>query len=255
MKKMLALLAVLILLGFGNALAIPTLGGEAPDLQVVLDDLTVDPSTGTDPGDTFDSSIDVTSNYLADTSDSTWSVSGSGTSVATMIIEVAGWANVNSFGVYNGSDEVTLFDGAAGAGEKVFLSIEDDFSVVISNSVVGFDYDTGIDFSSDSFGFFITNSPGDTFYSNTALNDDGVDHMLAYQGNNIDTIKLPGLAAGTWTDNEWLLAFEDTFGGGDDDYQDLVLMIESVEPIPEPGTLLLLGSGLIGLAYLKRRKA
>ncbi len=30
---------------------------------------------------------------------------------------------------------------------------------------------------------------------------------------------------------------------------------ETPAPVPEPGTLLLLGSGLIGLAYLKRRKA
>jgi Domain of unknown function (DUF4114)/PEP-CTERM motif len=233
-----------LVLAAGSAMAIPVLGGEQPDLQKVFNNITVLPTPGV-------SSVDVTTDYLADTTDSFWNVTASGGAFATMIIEVAGNSGVNTFGIYDYADtsnRVQLFGGAATTGTHSTLTMYADGTVEVDLG-----YAPGGHFSSTTFGFYLS-APDGVFYSDTSKNSDGVDHMLAYQGTNTDTVQIGGLSQGLWTNDEYILAWEDLLGGGDMDYQDMVLMVESVKPVPEPGTILLLGGGLLGLAFTKRRR-
>jgi hypothetical protein len=262
---LIAFFALFLLSGVVNAAPFTFGPAGSSQLQGVLDGITVGPNPGV-------SSVNVETDALADSSDTLWSITAVGGSVSTVVVELAGFADDNIFGVYDATDptnplkQVEVFPGAAGAGTQSLVSIKADGSVFV-NFV-----DSGVDFAGNLFGYFLdatanSDDGGGFWYSDTGLNSDGLDHMAAYQGKNVDTIQLPGLAAGTWTDNEFLLAWEDldknsgnpTGGipGGidfDGDYTDFVVMVESVEPIPEPATMLLLGSGLIGLAGFGRRK-
>ncbi|MGL5081546.1 MAG: DUF4114 domain-containing protein [Microcoleaceae cyanobacterium] len=84
----------------------------------------------------------------------------------------------------------------------------------------------------------------DIWYTNTLLNTDGLQHAMAYA-----------------IDNYVVLAWEDIKGGGDKDYNDVVIALElgkkniSAIKVPEPTTTTaLLGLGIAGLAGARRQK-
>jgi hypothetical protein len=207
-------------------------------LQQIFDGITVGPNPG-------NSSVHDPVDRLAEGMDSYWSVQATGTSAATVVIEIAGNAVFNSFGVFdaaNSLNAVQVFAGAAVQGDQASLSFKADGSVYLNN------VDTGKDFAGSLFGYYLDtgnlNQGANRFYSHTALNADGVDHMYAYQGKG-DKVQIPTLFAGKWSADEYALAFEDSFGGGDMDHNDFVGLVESVTPVPVPAAVLL---GLLGLS-------
>ncbi len=109
-----------------------------------------------------------------------------------------------------------------------------------------------------TLGFFLTANgyytgpSGHTFFTNSIYNPDSLDHVIS------SVLPDLGLIA---------LGFEDIYGGGDNDYNDLIIAIDvgttnaqhlinyNVSAVPAPATIWLFGPAILGLVGLNRRKA
>lgn len=234
----------------GSPVCVATLGGNGSEssLQGVFDGIT------TSHGD-----INV---YTGQANPSAyWSVSGSGASENALVLEIAGNANSNTFGIFDPTDSsnhLQLFTGVATTGwtATLYNNGSGSFTANLLNPTHGMEDSRSATFGAGNlFGYYLGTTNG-IFFSDPGLNG-GDAQMVAYAGNGSTNLTFAG-HAGQFNAGEYLLAWEDTsLLNSDMDYNDFVVVVESVHPVPEPAVLGMFGLGtlLIGLfAGLRRRR-
>lgn len=220
---------------------------------------------------------DVTSACLpSGTVDAGW-VTAPGSPSATVLVEIAGFAPQNVLGIYDASRTtgglpdvmVPLFSGAATAGTTAVIA----FTPNAGGFAVSVNGGAPQQFGSSVFGYYLTTPPQAgvprTFFSDSRLNPAGFQHVYAYQGTGQSfapaglvvasepgkpsrTVYSPG---GLFGPGAFLLAWEDLAGGGDGDYQDMVVLTRDIVPVPLPAAawLMLSGLALFGAVASRRR--
>lgn len=229
--------------------------GADRSLQKLLDDITVG-------GPKIDTVKDQTDFAL-------FTNTATSRSAATFMFEVAKYAPTNKFGIYNPSGvKAELFGGINDVSDGATVNFLDNGDITVETK--GFAPGNSPPYTSrdyagfgNIFGFYIETKEG-TFYTENSRNPNAFQQAVIYQGNNQTELKIPGRQSGVFTDNEFIIAFEDLLrsipGNSDSDFQDLVVMVESIKPttsVPEPGTvtsLFVFGLGSAWMLKGKRKK-
>lgn len=193
-----------------------------------------------------------------------WTIGATGGSENKILLELAGNAPTNTFGIFdpsNTSNYLQLFSGPASDGWSTLLAQNGNtFTATYFNASNVYMGQSSITINGNNFGYYLgAASDSPTFFSDASKNEtggttypNGMPHMVAYAGNGMTYLNGKPFLSG-----EYLLAWEDKpWGQSDLDYNDFVVLVESVKTVPEPATLGIFGIGVLllgGFTVLRRR--
>lgn len=197
-------------------------------------------------------------------------------SSVTLIIELAGLAGTNKFGIYDANNQNNLLEIFQG-NDKGNATLKEGARITFTPSGNGYDVTiaeisggdggneggarTGF-ISSSNFGFYLDSTAGTNgglFYTEDDKNTNGDAHALVYGGTG-STLSLTGSEINSSPTFEqgkdWILAWEDVkYGPSDKDFNDMVLFVDNVGAVPEPLTMLGVGAAAGFGAFFKRQTA
>ncbi len=240
-------------------------GAHATSVDASALDLTEVQDTFDAIGSTIDANYDETGSSIFE-----FQTTGA---TATYIATVSWAGGPLEFGVYDLTDQnnrLALFDttwsSSSSPGDSTQVYV--DYTGV---DVLSYNFDGGYTLldsatfgSGARFGFYVTASEiSATYYSEWWRNPVGIDIDGDGEGDNDRFLTYPG--KGEYVDldgagpqpslldtGHWYIAAEAWNSLYGADYSDLIAQVESMQAVPEPSTVLILGIGLLGLGLVIR---